>query len=187
VHASRTERLRERFGRRRLAIAGEGEAVLAAIGVNHLARDHFEVALLLAVPATHVAAVKPNHNRGSWRHRGRLRRLCVVLLHDGLAHSQRPVSDRACVLRPTHRQQLGQQHRNLAERCQRRISGGDIGKLWRDRIIAQIQSGETLRPTLALTRAGKQPSDANRHIAEQGAERHGVVSLARQPAPTGNA
>jgi hypothetical protein len=90
-----------------------------------------------------------------------------VSLHDGLAHPQRPGSDRARVLCPTHRQQLGQQHRNLAERCQRRIPGGDIGKLWRDRIIAQIQGGETLRPTLALTRAGKQPSDPNRHIADK--------------------
>jgi hypothetical protein len=62
-----------------------------------------------------------------------------------------------------------------------------MGKLWRDRIIAEFQGGETLRPTVALTRAGKQPSDPNRHVAEQGAERHGVMALARQPAPAGNA
>ena len=89
MHAGRTERLRERFGRGRLVVAGEGEAALGAIGVNHLARDHLEMALLLAVPAEHVAAVKPNHNRdnrGGWRHRSRLRHLGAVSLHDGLAH-----------------------------------------------------------------------------------------------------
>jgi hypothetical protein len=34
-------------------VAGEGEAVLAAIGVDHLARDHLEMALLPPVPAVH--------------------------------------------------------------------------------------------------------------------------------------
>jgi hypothetical protein len=109
VHASRTERLRERFGRRRLAFAGEGEAVLDAISVDHLARDHLEMALLLAVPAAHVPAVKPNHNRdnrGGWRHRSQLRRLDAVSLHNGLAHSQRPVSDRTRVPSSTYRQRL---------------------------------------------------------------------------------
>jgi hypothetical protein len=89
VHASRGERLRERFGQGRLAVAGEGEAVLVAIGVNHLTRDHLEMALLLAVPAAHVAAVKPKHNRdnrGGWRHRRWLRHLGALSLHDGLAH-----------------------------------------------------------------------------------------------------
>ena len=38
VHPGRGERLLERFGRGRLAVAGEGEAVLGAIGVDHLAR-----------------------------------------------------------------------------------------------------------------------------------------------------
>jgi hypothetical protein len=37
--------------------------MLAAIGVNHLARDHLEMTLVLAVPATQLAAVKPNLNR----------------------------------------------------------------------------------------------------------------------------
>jgi hypothetical protein len=64
VTAGRAERLRERFGRRRLAVAGEGEAMLRAIGVNHLARDHLEMALLPAVPAAHIAALKPNYDRG---------------------------------------------------------------------------------------------------------------------------
>jgi hypothetical protein len=59
VHTGCGKRLRERFGRGRLAVAGEGEAVLDGVDVNHLARDHLEMALFLAVPAAHVA-VKPN-------------------------------------------------------------------------------------------------------------------------------
>jgi hypothetical protein len=53
VHTGCGKRLRERFGRGRLAVAGEGEAVLDAVDVNHLARDHLEMALLLAEPAAH--------------------------------------------------------------------------------------------------------------------------------------
>jgi hypothetical protein len=49
------------------------------------------------------------------------------------------------------------------------------------------RSRAALRPILALTRTGEQPSDPDRNIAEQRAERHGVVALARQPAPAGNA
>jgi hypothetical protein len=183
VHSGSTERLRERFGRGRLVVAGEGEAVLAAIGVDHLARDHLEMALLLAVPAAHVAAIKPNYDGGGWRRRRPRRGLDGVLPHNVLAHPQRPVSDRARVLRPTDRQQFGQQHRNLTERRQRRIPGGDVGKLWRDRIMAEIQRGEALRPTMALTGTGQQPLDPHRHIAKQRAELHGGVALARQPAP----
>jgi hypothetical protein len=44
-HPGRGERLPERLGRGRRAVAGEGEAVLGALGVDHLARDHLEVAL----------------------------------------------------------------------------------------------------------------------------------------------
>ena len=150
MHTGCGKRLRERFDRGRLPVAGEGEAVLDAVDVNHLACDHLEMALLLAVPAAHVATVKPNDNGGHWRRRGRLRRVRAVSLHDGLAHPQRPVSNRPRVLCPAHRQQLRQQGRDLAERRQRRIPGGDVGKLWRDRIIAKIQRGETLRPALAL-------------------------------------
>jgi hypothetical protein len=164
--------------------------VLVAIGIDHLARDHFEVALLPggAGCARSRRQAQPQPGQPGWLATSRSAspsRCCVVA-----RRSRRPAAScfgRTRVLCPTHRQQLGQQPRNLAERCQRRIPGGDIGKLWRDRIIAQIQGGKTFHPTLALTRAGQQPSDANRHIAEQGAERHGVVPLARQPVPTGNA
>jgi predicted ATPase len=85
------------------------------------------------------------------------------------------------------RQQLRQQHRNLAERRQRGMPGGDVGEVWRDRIMAEIQRSEALCSTLALTGTGKQPLDPHRHIAEQRAERHGGVALARQPAPAANA
>jgi hypothetical protein len=53
--------------------------------------------------------------------------------------------------------------------------------------MAKIQRGETLRPALALTGAGKQPPHPNRHIAKQREERHRVMPLARQPATAGNA
>src|SRR3954470_3906803 len=43
-----------------LAVAGEGEAVLGALGVDHFARDHLEVTLLLPMPAAHVAAIEPD-------------------------------------------------------------------------------------------------------------------------------
>ena len=51
THSSRGERLPERLDRGCLAVAGEGEAVLDAMSVNHLARDHLEVALFPPVPA----------------------------------------------------------------------------------------------------------------------------------------
>ena len=146
VHPGRGERLRERVGRDRLAVAGESEAGLAAIGVDHLARDHLEMALLLPVPAADVAAIKSNHHRplaasrsaspSRWR-----------AAHDGLAHPQRPVSDCARVLRPADRQQLRQQDRNLAERRQRRISRRDVGQFWCHRIMAEIEDAEALRLT----------------------------------------
>src|SRR5271166_3356767 len=126
---------------------------------------------------------EPNHDRVGWRRRGRLRRLGGVSLHDVPAHPQRPVWNRARVLRPADRRQLGRQGRDPAERRQRRISGRDAGKLRRDRIIAEIRDGETLHLTLALTGTGEQPSDPHRHLAEQRAERHGVVALAGQRRP----
>jgi len=43
THSGRGERLPKRLGRDRLAVAGEGEAVLGAIGMNDLARAHLEV------------------------------------------------------------------------------------------------------------------------------------------------
>src|SRR4051812_620485 len=43
-HARCGKRLPEGLGRSRLAIPGEGEAVLDAVGTDHLARDHLEVA-----------------------------------------------------------------------------------------------------------------------------------------------
>src|SRR3712207_8100261 len=36
--------------------------MLAASGIDDLARDHLEVALFLGVPAAHVAAIEPDHD-----------------------------------------------------------------------------------------------------------------------------
>ena len=65
-YPGRGKRLPERRGCGRLAVAGEGEAVLGAPGVDDLARDYLEVALR-PVPAAHVAAIKPNHDRSGRR------------------------------------------------------------------------------------------------------------------------
>jgi hypothetical protein len=157
--------------------------MLATAGVDDLARDDLEMALFLPMTAANVAAIKPNHHRTSrWRH-NRFRRLGGVLAYHLLAHPPRSVSDRACVLRPAHRQQFRQQGCHFAERCQRRIPGRDVGQLRGNRIIAEIQHGKALRCTLPLTATGKQPSNPHRHIAKQGAERNRVAALARQAAP----
>jgi len=106
------------------------------MGMDDLARDHLEMALLPPVSAAHVAAIETNHDGAGRLCRRLLRRLDEMLLHDLRADAQRPVPDRPRVLRPIHRQQIGQQGRDLAERHQRRIPGRDIGELRRDRIVA---------------------------------------------------
>ncbi len=107
VHAGHGERLSERLGLDRLAVAGEGEAVLGTIGTDDLARDHLEVPLVLPVPAAYIAAIQPSHDGAAClRHRS-LRALAEMLVDDILAHAQRPIPDCARVLRSTHRQQLG--------------------------------------------------------------------------------
>jgi hypothetical protein len=95
-----------------------------------------------------------------------LRRLGGVLAHDFLAHPQRPISDGARVLRSVDRQQLGQQDRDLAEWRQRRISGRDVGRFRRDRIMAEIPHPKALHLDRFLTRTDKQASDAHQHISE---------------------
>jgi len=77
--------------------------------MDDLARDHLEVPLLLPVSAVHIAAIETNHDGTGRLCRRLLRRLDEVLLHDLRADAQRPVPDRARVLRPTHRQQLRQE------------------------------------------------------------------------------
>jgi hypothetical protein len=87
------------------------------------------------------------------------------------------------VLGPAERQQLGQEVRRLAERCEGRIPGRDIGQLGRHRILAEIERGDALRPARAPAGADEQALHPYRHLAEQGAERRPVVALARQLAP----
>jgi len=181
--ARRGERLPERLGRDRLAVAGEGEAVLGAFGMNDLARDHLKMALLLPVSAAHIAAIETNHNGAGRLCRRLLRRLDEVLLHDLRADAQRPVPHRARALRPTHRQQLRQESRALAEGQQRRIPGCDIGELGCYGIATEVQDRKALRRTRALTRADVQPANAHRHVAEQGTKPRPIVALAGQHAP----
>jgi hypothetical protein len=153
--------------------------VLGASDVDHLARDHLEMALLLAVPAANVATVKPHHHAAALRHHGLRRHLGGVSAHDFLAHPPCPVSGSARILRSAGRRQ----DRNLAERHQRGISSRDVGQLWCDHIMTEIQYAEALHLNRSLTRTDKQAEDPYRHIAKQRANCNGVVALARQPAP----
>jgi len=171
----------------KVPLAQRVEWLRRGIGMDDLARDHLEMVLLLPVPAAHIAAIKTNHDDAGRLCRRLLRRLAEMLLHDLRADPQRPVPDRARVLRPTHRQQLRQQGRDPAERRQRRIPGCDIGELGCDCILAQVQHREALRLTRALTRADEQTADPDRHVAEQGAKPRPIMALAGQHAPARNA
>ena len=55
------------------------------------------------------------------------------------------------------------------------------------RTRAEIEGGEALRLARAVAGADEQPSDPDRHVAEQGAERRTVVALAGQRTSTGRA
>ena len=123
--------------------------MLGSLRINNLARDHLEVASLPAMAVAHIAAIKSDHDRFGW--------LCRVgampLLNGGLADPPRPVPHRAGVLRPADRQHLGQQSSDLAERCQRRIAGRDVGQLRSNAIAAKSQDSSALCPTIALAGA----------------------------------
>jgi len=148
VHSGHGERLPERVGRDRLAVAGESEAGLRAVGVDHLAGYHLEVALLLRVPTADITAIKPDHDGTGRLHRYRpLRRFGCVRLHDVLADPQRPVPHRARVLRSGDRQQLGQQGCDLAEQRQGRIPGRHIRQFRVHSRRVEVQDSKALRPT----------------------------------------
>ena len=161
--------------------------MLHASGVDHLARDHLEVALLLAVSAAHVAAVEPDHDgAGRLRHRS-LRGPGGVWLHDRLADPPRPVPHRAGVPRPAERQQLGQERGDLAEWCEGGVLGRHVGQLGGHGTSAEVEGGEALRLTRAPAGADQPPPDPDRHRAEQRTEGRAVVPLAGQHSPTGGA
>ena len=127
--------------------------MLGGVGTDHLARDHLEAASLVPVPVTHVAAVQPEHDRARHRQHRLARRVNGVRLHDCRADPQRPVAHRAGVLRPVKRQQLGQKRRDLAERRECRIPGHHLSQIGRDRIAAEVERGDALRPALIPARA----------------------------------
>ena len=123
--------------------------MLGATSVDDLARDHLEAAPLAPVPATHVAAIQPDHDgAGPLRH-GLVPGLNGVRLHDLRTDAQRPVAHRAGVPRPAERQQLGQKSGDPAERRQRRVPGRHVGQLGRDRVTAEVESGEAPHPPLS--------------------------------------
>jgi hypothetical protein len=156
--------------------------MLSSLSINHLARDHLEMAPIPTMPVADVAAIKPDHDRIGW-----LRRVGGMLLHDGLAHPHHSVPHRAGMLRAAHRQQLGQQGGDLAEGDQRRIAGRDVGQFRRDGIPAEVQDGKALGPIAALAGANEQPSDAQRHVAEQRPKPHRIVTFAGQYAAAAHA
>ena len=106
------------------------------------------------MPAAHVAAIQPDHDGAGRRRCGELRILGRAQRHDVLADPQRPVPDRAGVLRPADRQQLGQERRDLAERRQGRELGSHVGQ-FRGRTRAEIEGSEALRLARAVAGADR--------------------------------
>ena len=183
VHTHDGERRPERLGRGSRARAGEGEAVLGAIGMDDLARDHLETAPLGPVPMAHVAAVNADDNGTACRQQRLAGTRGGVRLHDLCADPQRAVAHRAGVQWPAERQQLGQEGRGFAERHEGGIPGREVGELGSNAVAAEAECGDALRLALTLARADQPAPDLDRHVAEQGAERRPVVALGGEPVP----
>ena len=160
------ERLLERGGGNHGAVTREDETGRDAIGVDHRARDHLTMALLLPVPAADVAAIKPNHDKFGWLRRGRFCRPGGMRLHNGLADPQRPVPHRAGVLRPADRQQLRQQDRHLAERRQRGILRRHIRQFSASSRRLEVEDSNALCVARTLAGTGEQAANPSRHVAE---------------------
>jgi len=133
LHTSRGERVLERIGCHRGAIARECEAGLDAMSVDHLARDHLEMALVLPVPTADVAAIQPKHDPFGWLRRPLLRHLGDLQLPQRLCRPATSCSapHRTGVLRPADQKQPRQQRCDLAEGRQRRIPGRHVGQFRR--------------------------------------------------------
>ncbi len=117
------------------------------MSVDHLARDHLKMALVLPMPTADVAAIQPNYDRFGWLCHPLLRRLGDLRLHNGFADPQRPVPHRAGVLRPADRKQLRQQRCALSERRQRRIPGRNVGQFRRHGRRFEVERCEALCPS----------------------------------------
>jgi len=157
------------------------------MSVDHLARDHLKMALVLPVPTADIAAIQPNHDRFGRLRRRLLRRCGDLRLHNGLTDPQRPVSHRAGVLRPADRKQLRQQRCDLPERRQRRIPGRHVCQFRRHSRRLEVERCETLCLVRTLARTGEQAPNPDRHVTEQGAKRHGVMTFAGQHVSTNHA
>ena len=73
-YAGHGERLLERVGSNRGAVARKSEARRISFSVDYLAGDHLKMPLVLPVPAADVAAIKPNYDRFGSTRRRQLRR-----------------------------------------------------------------------------------------------------------------
>jgi len=140
-HGGHCERLFERTGRNRRAVARESEAGLAALCVDYYASDHPKMALVLPMPAADVAAVKPNNDRSGRPQRRRLRRCGDIRQHDGLIDPHGSVPHRARVLCPADRRQFRQQVRDFATWRQRRISCRHIDQFGRYGCGFEVKGG----------------------------------------------
>ena len=139
------------------------------------------------VPAAHVAAIEPDHDGAGRLRRGRLRSLGRMPLHDLSPTRIVLLRTVPAFCAPLIGSSSDRRVATLPNGDQRRIPGRHVGQLRRDRVLAEVEGGEALRLARALTGADEQPSDAHRHVAEQGAERRGVMALAGQPSSTGHA
>jgi hypothetical protein len=167
LHACRGKRLLERFGRDRGTVAREGEARLDAMGVDHLARDHLKVALLLPMATADVSAIKPNHDGFRCLSCGRLCRFGGAWLYNVLADPQRPVPHRARVLCSADRKQFGQQGCDLAEGRQRRLARRHIRQFGRLSRCIEVEDGEALCLARSLAGTGEQAPNPERHVANR--------------------
>src|SRR6202044_2150177 len=97
------ERLLERTGCNRRAVARESETGLAALSVDYLAGDHLKMPLVLPVPTADVDANEPTNDGFGRPQRRRLRRCRDIRQHNGLTDPHRSVSHGAGVLCPADR------------------------------------------------------------------------------------
>ena len=173
-YAGHGERLLERVGSNRGAVARESEARLISFSVDYLAGDHLKMPLVLAGPAADIAAIKPDHDAFGRRCR-RLCRFRGVRLHNCLAGPHGSVAHCARVLCPADRKQFRQQVRDLAKRRQCRISRRDIGQFGRHGRGLEVEGGEAPCFARPLAGTGKQAPNPDWHVAEQRAECRGDV------------
>ena len=157
--------------------------MLRPIEIEHLAGDHFEIALGAPMSAAQVAAVEADHDRG--RHR-----VDVRIGSSGGTQPRYPLTDavgsiahRAGVDGTADRQQLGEKTCRSCEWCKGGELRGQIGKFRRYAAV-KSQRREAFWPLLSvLTSATHESPNSERHVAEQRSKGHAPISLAGQIQP----